>query len=191
MVKADLGTKRACPSCAARFYDLTKRPIECPKCGFSYEPEALFKQRRSRAVPLLLGLNGQRLFENLLARVSTSARKLVRWLGTRRLQPQLFFMLLIAALAGLGSALIVPLTWGDRARVPATPEIVLLWVIAGACAIGAANQAKFHRLAALTMLSVVGLALCITFAWFSAPDLALTQLAIEVATLVLFLLGLR
>ena len=150
-----------------------------------------FKQRRSRAVPLLLGLNGQRLFENLLARVSTSARKLVRWLGTRRLQPQLFFMLLIAALAGLGSALIVPLTWGDRARVPATPEIVLLWVIAGACAIGAANQAKFHRLAALTMLSVVGLALCITFAWFSAPDLALTQLAIEVATLVLFLLGLR
>ena len=49
MVKADLGTKRACPSCNARFYDLTKRPIECPKCGFSYEPEALFKQRRSRA----------------------------------------------------------------------------------------------------------------------------------------------
>ena len=50
LVKADLGTKRACPSCNARFYDLTKRPIECPKCGFSYEPEALFKQRRSRAV---------------------------------------------------------------------------------------------------------------------------------------------
>ena len=48
LVKADLGTKRACPSCAARFYDLTKRPIECPKCGFSYEPEALFKQRRNR-----------------------------------------------------------------------------------------------------------------------------------------------
>jgi uncharacterized protein (TIGR02300 family) len=49
LVKADLGTKRACPSCNARFYDLGKRPIECPKCGFSYEPESLFKQRRSRA----------------------------------------------------------------------------------------------------------------------------------------------
>ena len=49
LVKADLGTKRACPSCNARFYDLAKRPIECPKCGFSYEPEALFKQRRNRA----------------------------------------------------------------------------------------------------------------------------------------------
>ena len=57
LVKADLGTKRACPSCAARFYDLTKRPIECPKCGFSYEPEALFKQRRSRvAEPAAAGV---------------------------------------------------------------------------------------------------------------------------------------
>jgi multicomponent K+:H+ antiporter subunit A len=75
--------------------------------------------------------------------------------------------------------------------VPVTPEFVLLWIVAGACAIGAAWQAKFHRLAALTMLGVVGLALCISFAWFSAPDLALTQLAVEVVTLVLFLLGLR
>jgi multicomponent K+:H+ antiporter subunit A len=150
-----------------------------------------FKQRCSRGAPLLQGLDGKRLFENLLARMSNAARRLVRRLGTRRLQPQLFAMLLIAGLAGLGSALIVPLTWGDRARVPVTPEFVLLWVIAGACAIGAANQAKFHRLAALAMLSVVGLALCITFAWFSAPDLALTQLAVEVVTLVLFLLGLR
>src|SRR5262249_5605791 len=51
LVKADLGTKRACPSCNARFYDLEKRPIECPKCGFSYEPEALFKQRRGQPEP--------------------------------------------------------------------------------------------------------------------------------------------
>jgi len=152
---------------------------------------ARFRQRRQRGAPLLQRLDGKRLFENGLARASDAARRLTRWLGTRHLQPQLFAMLLIAGLAGLGSALIVPLTWGDRARVPATPEFVLLWLVAGVCAIGAANQAKFHRLAALTMLSVVGLAMCITFAWFSAPDLALTQLAVEVVTLVLFLLGLR
>ncbi len=48
MVKADLGTKRVCPSCAARFYDLSKRPIECPKCNYSFEPEAMYKQRRPR-----------------------------------------------------------------------------------------------------------------------------------------------
>ena len=36
MVKAELGTKRTCPSCAARFYDLLKNPIVCPKCGVSF-----------------------------------------------------------------------------------------------------------------------------------------------------------
>ena len=49
MIKTDLGTKRVCPSCAARFYDLQKRPIECPKCAFAFEPEILLKQRRTRA----------------------------------------------------------------------------------------------------------------------------------------------
>jgi uncharacterized protein (TIGR02300 family) len=48
LVKADLGIKRICPSCSARFYDLQKRPIECPKCAFSFEPESLYKQRRPR-----------------------------------------------------------------------------------------------------------------------------------------------
>src|SRR3954463_1541825 len=48
MVKAELGIKRVCPSCGSRFYDLQKRPIECPKCEFSFEPEALYKQRRPR-----------------------------------------------------------------------------------------------------------------------------------------------
>ena len=41
------------------------------------------------------------------------------------------------------------------------------------------------------MLGVAGLVTCLTFVWFSAPDLALTQLVVEVVTTVLFLLGLR
>src|SRR6185312_6935247 len=48
LVKADLGIKRVCPNCTARFYDLQKRPIECPKCEYSFEPESLYKQRRPR-----------------------------------------------------------------------------------------------------------------------------------------------
>lgn len=48
LVKADLGIKRVCPQCATRFYDLQKRPIECPKCQFTFEPESLYKQRRTR-----------------------------------------------------------------------------------------------------------------------------------------------
>ena len=41
------------------------------------------------------------------------------------------------------------------------------------------------------MLGGAGLVICITFVWFSAPDLALTQLAVEIVTTVLILLGLR
>ena len=57
--------------------------------------------------------------------------------------------------------------------------------------VGAATQAKYHRLAALSLSGAAGLATCMTFVWFSAPDLALTQLIVEVVTLVLLLLGLR
>ena len=33
MAKPELGTKRVCVACSARFYDLTKVPAICPKCG--------------------------------------------------------------------------------------------------------------------------------------------------------------
>jgi uncharacterized protein (TIGR02300 family) len=33
MAKPELGTKRVCVSCGARFYDLTKTPAVCPKCS--------------------------------------------------------------------------------------------------------------------------------------------------------------
>ncbi len=150
-----------------------------------------FKRRGQRGAWGLRALDGKLMFERSQARASAAARRGLRWCGTRRLQPQLLLLIVAAALAGVGSALVVPLTWGDRPRVPVTPEFVLLWVVGSACAIGAAWQAKFHRLAALALLSMAGLVLCITFAWFSAPDLALTQLSVEVVTMVLFLLGLR
>jgi uncharacterized protein (TIGR02300 family) len=36
VVKAELGTKRTCPNCATRFYDLMKDPITCPVCATSF-----------------------------------------------------------------------------------------------------------------------------------------------------------
>jgi uncharacterized protein (TIGR02300 family) len=32
LAKPDLGTKRLCGSCGAKFYDLSRMPIICPKC---------------------------------------------------------------------------------------------------------------------------------------------------------------
>ncbi len=67
----------------------------------------------------------------------------------------------------------------------------MVWAVGIACALAAAFQAKFHRLAALILLGGAGLVTCISFVWISAPDLALTQLMVEAVTTVLLLLGLR
>jgi uncharacterized protein (TIGR02300 family) len=49
VVKASWGTKRTCQNCAARFYDLNKSPIKCPKCGREHDREDYVKVRRGRA----------------------------------------------------------------------------------------------------------------------------------------------
>ena len=47
MVKAEWGTKRTCPKCGTRFYDLSKEdPITCINCGVSWEPEPVLKSKQ-------------------------------------------------------------------------------------------------------------------------------------------------
>ena len=141
--------------------------------------------------PFVYRLNGKRLFEQGQILLMRLARRLERRVGTRRLQAQLFMLVLVAVLAGLMPMIHHGLSFGDRPKIAGSGVFVILWLIAIACALGAAWQAKYHRLAALTMVSVCGLMTCITFVWFSAPDLALTQLVVEVVTTILILLGLR
>ena len=52
--KPEWGTKRTCQSCGAHFYDLRKDTIICPKCGTTYDPEAVLKSRRGRVVEKLV-----------------------------------------------------------------------------------------------------------------------------------------
>jgi uncharacterized protein (TIGR02300 family) len=49
VAKPGLGTKRLCPHCAAKFYDLEKTPIVCPKCGSVVE--LVVASTRGRAEP--------------------------------------------------------------------------------------------------------------------------------------------
>ena len=139
----------------------------------------------------LLGLNGQRLFESTLYGLDRASRWALAVLSTYRLQPQMLLMVLAAIVFASVALWAGGISWGDRPRVPGNLEFALLWVLGCVAALAAANQAKFHRLAALILLGAVGLAVSLTFLWFSAPDLALTQLTVEVVTTVLFLLGLR
>ena len=50
MAKPEWGTKRICPSCGTRYYDLMREQIVCPKCSTPYDPEAFLRARRARPV---------------------------------------------------------------------------------------------------------------------------------------------
>jgi len=51
VAKPELGTKRLCASCGAKFYDLNKDPIHCPKCGVVYEVVVVTRPVRPQAAP--------------------------------------------------------------------------------------------------------------------------------------------
>ncbi|HEX7852204.1 MAG TPA: TIGR02300 family protein [Sphingobium sp.] len=47
MVKPEWGTKRTCPKCATRFYDLGKEdPVTCIECGNVWTPEPVLKSKQ-------------------------------------------------------------------------------------------------------------------------------------------------
>ena len=41
MAKPELGSKRQCVTCGAKFYDLNRDPATCPKCGTVFHATAL------------------------------------------------------------------------------------------------------------------------------------------------------
>ena len=49
MAKPELGTKRLCSGCGAKFYDLSKDPIICPKCGTTFVVATPVSSRRADA----------------------------------------------------------------------------------------------------------------------------------------------
>ena len=78
---------------------------------------------------------------------------------------------------------------GEAELTPVMPLALVAWTAAIAAALGAV---WFHRerVVAVILAGVVGLAVSVAFAYFSAPDLALTQLAVEVVTTLVMLLAL-
>jgi multicomponent K+:H+ antiporter subunit A len=159
--------------------------------GFAFY-SALYRRGRSMMpTPWLSRLNAARAFDLLNVAAIRGAARVTRSLFSWRLQPQLVLIVCAAFAAGFLPLAISGWSAGTLPLTPLDPVFLLLWIVGSACSLGAAVQAKFHRLAALIMVGVVGLITCLTFAWFSAPDLALTQIVVETVTAVLILLGLR
>jgi uncharacterized protein (TIGR02300 family) len=50
MVKPEWGSKRTCPKCSTRFYDLGKDdPVHCIECGTDFVPEPVLKSKQPLA----------------------------------------------------------------------------------------------------------------------------------------------
>ncbi|WBX83069.1 monovalent cation/H+ antiporter subunit A [Sphingosinicella microcystinivorans] len=145
----------------------------------------------AKSSPVLGRLKARRTFEMVLERIIAGAGWLRARAGTVRLQPQLRVLLILALGAGILPFLHFGYSVGSENWIIVDPAFAIMWAIGGGCAIAAAWQAKFHRLAALILVGVAGLVTCISFVWLSAPDLAVTQLLVEIVTTVLLLLGLR
>ena len=150
----------------------------------------LSAQRQSRGRPLLRHLNGQRIFERVLVTAVLAAGQMA---GGPSRHAASSAAVAAAGVRGFHRRADAALRARARRRGPPRgdldPAFALVWAVGIACALGAAYQAKFHRLAALILLGGAGLVTCISFVWLSAPDLALTQLVVETVTTVLLLLG--
>jgi len=129
------------------------------------------------------------LFEARVQRGVRGSRWLTDLIDNGSLQR--YLMLLVVSALAAGAAGLWPL--GEFAGpLPLTPVDGVSVLAAIILAVGAVGTVLAHhnRLAALLLLSVVGLIVALIFVRFSAPDLALTQLSVEVVTIVLMMLAL-
>jgi multicomponent K+:H+ antiporter subunit A len=135
-------------------------------------------------------LNARAVFDRVLAMLYWLARAVTARLDTGSLQRQTF--LFVAAALCLGTAGMwpsaAPLT-GPQTLLPVdgVSLIAALTLVAAALTATILHRQRFT---ALILAGAVGLVVSLVFVKFSAPDLALTQLSVEVVTIVLLLLAL-
>lgn len=133
--------------------------------------------------------NAKVVFEKLITRIVKAALWVTLRLENGSLQRYQALLLLAAlAMTALGLSNVSSLT--GSAGIQPVDGLVMLG--AAVMMLGAIGSALAHRwrLVSLLMLSVVGLTVSLTFIRFSAPDLALTQLSVEVASMILMILAL-
>lgn len=54
MSNHELGTKRVCADCGAKFYDLNKNPMVCPKCGHEEAVPVTRAKRKAAEAPVVV-----------------------------------------------------------------------------------------------------------------------------------------
>ena len=139
--------------------------------------------------PYLGRLQGRVAFDLFLKSLLLNSRKFKRWTENGKLQSYILwivvFSIAIVSLPFLGQGL----TTGTRELTHAPALAVVLWLLLfSSCWM----MLWFHheRIKAVLISGAIGLVVTMVFICFSAPDLALTQITVDVVTTVLLLMSL-
>lgn len=133
--------------------------------------------------------NANLVFEGAVQYVSDKAEVITEFFDNGSLQRFMALLIGTALLMGAIGLFQVETLTGPKGNQPLDGVLILGAVLLIFTGIGTAVTHR-QRLLSLIMLSVVGLIVSLTFARFSAPDLALTQLSVEVVTMILLMLAL-
>jgi multicomponent K+:H+ antiporter subunit A len=129
------------------------------------------------------------VYEATLGALLAGARGIWRWLGANALSPHVAIWALALALLGSSAWWSTSVALGDE-RSAAPPLAGLLCLLLLGFVVLLLRYYR-QRLAALALVGAIGLWVCVVLVLLSAPDLALTQLLVEVASALLLLLALR
>jgi multicomponent K+:H+ antiporter subunit A len=149
----------------------------------------VFRQPLFRWYAGLPSVDAKLLFEQAVQAWVKLCSVFTQWLENASLQRYLALLLAAALLVVTQGLSSLPQISGSVAMTE-IDGITALGL--GIMAFAALVTVVFHRqrLVSLLMLSVVGLMVALAFARYSAPDLALTQLSVEVVTIILLMLAL-
>jgi len=153
----------------------------------------LVRRRRATGAAEPVGpVAGELYFLVALRALSSVARRITARLESGKLESYLTLLVALILTVAL-VPLLTPASGGEPVRyvdTPLEPMLAVAWTIGIVAAIG--TVLSYHRrLTALVLLGAVGLVMSLTFVYLSAPDLALTQVIVEVVTIVLMMLALR
>ncbi|MHB9880145.1 monovalent cation/H+ antiporter subunit A [Pacificimonas sp. ICDLI1SI03] len=132
----------------------------------------------------------KRLFDHVIGALVAISRKVTDAVTNGSLQRTLlvFFLATIAlGIEGISAGGYEP---GTRETLAASPVAILAWLALLAATV-AVVMSETRRFLALIYISVIGLVVSLGFVYLSAPDLALTQISVEVVTILLLLLALN
>ncbi len=134
-------------------------------------------------------VSGKAIFEAFIDGLVRASTRVTTLLDRRSLQSYIAWTIVTVLVLGASPFLSESLSDGDR---PAMPFDVLSAIMVAFLAVGAIATVRFHRkrMTALISLSIVGTISTLFFVRFAGPDLALTQISVEVVTILLLLIAL-